>query len=87
MKKLLIIGALVCAPALAITVSGGKVQFLPAEQEVLQRCEAEGGCYVFTVAMVEAYARAMVQQYMQAVAEQFDGAVKAEAKKVCGNTI
>lgn len=87
MKKLLIIGALVCAPVFAITVSGGKVQFLPAEQEVLQRCEAEGGCYVFTVAMVEAYARAMVQQYMQAVAEQFEGAVKQEAKRICGGSV
>lgn len=87
MKKLLIVAALSCAPAFAITVNGDKFELLDAEREVLQRCEAEGGCYVFTRAMVENYARGVVQQYMQAVAEQFNDAVKAEAKKACGNSI
>lgn len=87
MKKLLIVAALSCASAFAVTVSGNKVEFLDAEREVLKRCDAEGGCFVFTAAMVENYARAMVQQYMQAVAEQFEGAVKQEAKRICGGSV
>jgi len=86
MRKLLIVAALASASAFAITVDGGKFSLLDAEKEVLQRCDAEGGCYIFTRAMVEQYAQAMVANYMQAVAEQFNEAVKQEAKKVCGNT-
>lgn len=84
MKKLLIVAAICCAPAFAITPDG---KLSPDEKEVMQRCESEGGCFVVTAAMVQAYARAVVQQYMQAVAEQFDAAVKQEAKNVCKNTI
>ena len=84
MKKLLIVAALFCAPAFAVTPDG---TFDDREKELLPNCEGLGGCAVISRAELIQYVQALREQWMAEVRERFEAAVKAEAKNVCKNTI
>lgn len=86
MQKLLLI-ALFSVPAFAVTLDGDKLLLDQREQALMPQCEAQGGCAVISRAEFQQYVMMVRQQWEQEITEQFGVAVKAEAAKVCRNTI
>ena len=87
MKKLFLLAALACASAAAITVSGDSLVLDERERGLMAKCEEQGGCAVVSRAELMQYVQGLRESWMEEVREAFGQAVKAEAKRVCGNTI
>jgi hypothetical protein len=87
MKKLFLLAALACASAAAITVSGDSLVLDERERGLMARCDELGGCAVISRAELVQYIEALRQSWDAEIREAFGQAVKAEAKRVCGNTI
>jgi hypothetical protein len=86
MKRVLLI-ALFCAPAFAVTLDGANPTFDEREAKLLPQCEAQGGCAVISRAELEAYIQALRESWETEIRAGFAQAVKQEAARVCKNTI
>lgn len=84
MKKLLIVAALACAPAFAVTTDG---KFDDREKELLPNCEGLGGCAVISRAELMRYIAALREAWEAEIQERFEAAAKEQAEAICKNTI
>ncbi len=87
MKKLLLVAALACASAFAVTLDGEGLRLDARESALMPKCDEMGGCAIISRAELMQYVQALREQWMEEVRENFGAAVKQEAKRVCGNTI
>ena len=87
MKKLLLVAALSCASAIAVTLDGDGLKLDAREHALMPRCDEMGGCAIISRAELMQLIGTLREQWESEIREQFGVAVKAEAKRQCGNTI
>lgn len=76
-----------CASAIAVTLDGDGLKIDAREHALMPKCDEMGGCAIISKAELIQYVQALREQWMAEVREAFAAAVKAEAKKQCGNSI